>query len=74
MDITQEVIDNLNNLIINKHIGNITSLGLGFIPKRDCSLNILPILIHAFENKEIFNEKQLNNLINIYKYITNGNR
>ena len=65
MEITQSLIDNINKLIIEKHVGNVNLVYLGVIPTYDYTLFILPILVHAFENKEIFNETQLNNLIQI---------
>ncbi len=73
MEITQNFIDNVNKLIIKKHIDNVKLISLGFIPKFDYSLYILPILVDAFNNKEIFNKKQLNNLEQIYNHFINGN-
>ena len=55
--------------IINSEKNNINKLYLGYV-EDNCDVFVLNILFHCIENKDIFIEKQWNNII---KYINHVN-
>lgn len=63
-DLNEYLLNQYNDLFINKNVAVINKLLLGFIDE-DCSIPILGILIHCLENIIIFNDTQKNNLINL---------
>lgn len=63
-DLNEYLLNQYNDLFINKNVAVINKLSLGFIDE-DCSIPILGILIHCLENTIIFNNTQKNNLINL---------
>lgn len=64
------ILKNIINNTINKQINNIKKEQFGFI-NNDCSVFILSILIHCFENNVIFDNKQYKNIINIANKLNN---
>ena len=63
-DLNEYLLNQYNDLFINKNVAVINKLSLGFIDE-DCSIPIFGILIHCLENTIIFNDTQKNNLINL---------
>lgn len=60
-----KLLNNYNNIFIDKEVDKINKLDLGFITNVD-TISLYCILIHCVENIDIFNKEQKNN---IYNYI-----
>lgn len=68
----QEILDTLNNRVSSISLCVVKLLEQGYLPnqKKKCLLSIAPILIDAYYNILLFNERQQANLDKIYKYLT----
>lgn len=61
-ELRQNLIDKYNNIFTNMQLYNIEATSLGFVEDNDCSLMLMPILIHCMENIELFDDERLNNI------------
>ena len=68
----QEILDTLNNRVSSISLCVVNLLHQGYLPnqKKKGLLSIAPILIEAYYNILIFDERQQANLDKIYKFLT----
>lgn len=60
-NLLDDIINTYNTVFINKEINRINKLEFGYV-ENNCKTRFIPIIIHCYENYDLFNKEQKANI------------